>query len=179
MTTAIAGVQLIESRAFSDSRGFFTELFQLERFREAGITDHFVQDNLSYSVKGTLRGMHYQLRFPQAKLCRVVAGEVLDVAVDLRRGSATFGQHVSVVLSGSNHRSLYIPRGFAHGFLVLSESAHFLYKCSELYHPEDERGIRWDDPDVAIDWGYPEPLLSAKDLALPLLSKVAKSNLPD
>jgi len=177
--TTIEGVQIIESKAFSDLRGFFTEIFQVERFREAGITDNFVQDNLSFSVKGTLRGLHYQLHFPQAKLCRVVAGEVLDVAVDLRRNSKTFGQHISVVLSGSNHRSLYIPEGFAHGFLVLSETAHFLYKCSAIYHAKHERGIRWDDPDIAIDWGYSDPLLSAKDLALPLLSKVAKGELPE
>ena len=179
--SSLPGVYILEPRVFADERGFFFESFRADRLAEAGINADWVQDNHSRSQRGVLRGLHYQLHHPQAKLCRVVAGEVLDVAVDIRRHSPHFGQWVSVLLSAQNKRQVYVPRGFAHGFLVLSETAEFLYKCDEYYHPEDERGIAWDDPQIAVDWQIPaglELVLSAKDRQNPTLSAIGEDELP-
>lgn len=176
--TPLPGVFILEPRVFGDARGFFFESYNTRTFAGLGITSHFVQDNHSRSVRGTLRGLHYQLHHPQAKLCRVVLGEVLDVAVDIRVGSPTFGQSFSVLLSAENQREIFIPRGFAHGFLVLSEHADFLYKCDDFYHGEDDRGIAWDDPDLGIDWNVSAPLLSDKDRRNPRLAQVDPSLLP-
>ncbi|MGE5207623.1 MAG: dTDP-4-dehydrorhamnose 3,5-epimerase [Chlamydiota bacterium] len=167
--TNLPEVLLLEPQVHGDARGFFCETYHQAKFAELGISDSFVQDNHSQSRRHTLRGLHYQLRHPQAKLCRVVRGEVLDVAVDIRVGSPRFGRCVTAILSAENKQQIYIPPGFAHGFVVLSESADFLYKCSDFYFPEDERGILWNDPDLAIPWGVADPLISEKDRAhLPL-----------
>ncbi len=166
--TAVRDVVIIEPRVHGDERGFFMETWRESLFQDAGIKTRFVQDNHSRSVKYTLRGLHYQIRQPQGKLVRVIAGEVFDVAVDLRRGSSSFGQWVGEILSADSHRQLWVPPGFAHGFLVLSEVAEIIYKCSDYYAPEHERTLRWDDPRVGIDWPLPagaEPLLSPKDAA--------------
>ena len=172
---AIPDVLLIEPRVFGDERGFFYESFNQQRFNEVtGLDLQFVQDNHSKSAKGVLRGLHYQLPpKAQGKLVRVVAGEVFDVAVDIRKASPTFGKWVGVTLSGDNKRQLWIPPGLAHGFLVLSESAEFLYKTTDYYAPELERGIIWNDPDLAIRWPIEgEPLLSGKDAENPWLSSL-------
>ena len=163
--TELPDVLVLEPRVFGDERGFFFESFNARAFAEAtGLTREFVQDNHSRSARGVLRGLHYQISQPQGKLVRVVAGEVFDVAVDLRRGSPTFGRWAGVHLSADNKRQLWVPEGFAHGFVVLSESAEFLYKTTDYYAPEHERCIRWDDPQLAIDWPLHEaPQLSAKD----------------
>jgi dTDP-4-dehydrorhamnose 3,5-epimerase len=164
--TAIADVLVIEPVVRRDARGFFVEVWQGERYRSAGIGLPFVQDNHSRSSRGTLRGLHYQIQQPQGKLVRVAAGEVFDVAVDLRRSSPTFGRWVGAVLSGENHHQLWIPPGLAHGFYVLSETADLLYKCTDLYAPQYDRTLKWDDPDVGVDWPVVgTPLLSAKDQA--------------
>jgi dTDP-4-dehydrorhamnose 3,5-epimerase len=167
IATRLPDVLIIEPKVFGDERGFFYESFNAKAFAEAtGRVVQFVQDNHSRSAKGVLRGLHYQIEQSQGKLVRVTAGEVLDVAVDIRRSSPTFGQWTSVRLSGQNHRQLWIPPGFAHGFVVLSESADFLYKTTDYYAPSAERCIRWDDPELAIDWELPgAPILSAKDQA--------------
>lgn len=165
---AIPDVVLIEPKVFGDSRGFFFESFNQKAFNEATGTNHqFVQDNHSRSAKGVLRGLHYQIQQPQGKLVRVAQGAVFDVAVDIRKSSPTFGQWVGEVLSADNHRQLWVPPGFAHGFMVLSETAEFLYKTTDYYAPVYERCIVWDDPDLAIDWPNigMAPLLSAKDFA--------------
>lgn len=163
-STAIEDVKLVEPRVFSDDRGCFLETFQAERYRhEVGIEQTFVQDNYSRSSKGVLRGLHLQKKQPQGKLVRVARGEVFDVAVDLRPESPTFCQWVGEVLSESNFRQLWIPPGFAHGFVVLSEVADFEYKCTAYYDPADEHCLRWDDPDLAIEWPIHDPILSAKD----------------
>jgi len=177
--TRIPGVFLIEPSVAGDERGFFLETYHERKFAGLGIADRFVQDNHSMSVKGTVRGLHYQLAHQQAKLCRVVQGEVLDVAVDVRRGSPYFGEHVSAILSAENRKQIYIPKGFAHGFAVLSDSAEFLYKCSDFYDREDERGILWNDPELRIDWGVSTPLLSDKDRRHPSLSRVPLADLPE
>ena len=170
--TKIKGVYIIDVKTFGDSRGYFMETYKESVFKEAGLNYHFVQDNQSASCKGVLRGLHFQINYPQAKLVRVLKGEVFDVAVDLRNDSNTYGQWVGVLLSENNHRQLMIPRGFAHGFLVVSDYAEFAYKCDELYHPEDEGGIIWNDPDVRIDWpDVGEIILSEKDKKNPTLSK--------
>ncbi|MBD1550113.1 dTDP-4-dehydrorhamnose 3,5-epimerase [Pseudomonas typographi] len=164
--TAIADVMLIEPRVFGDERGFFFESFNEKLFQEAtGVALPFVQDNHSRSQKGVLRGLHYQIQNAQGKLVRVVAGEVIDVAVDIRQSSPSFGQWVSARLTASNHQQLWIPPGFAHGFVVLSDYAEFLYKTTDYYNPAAERCIAWDDPTLAIDWqlGGLQPQLSAKD----------------
>jgi dTDP-4-dehydrorhamnose 3,5-epimerase len=176
--TSLPGVCLIEPTILKDERGFFLESYHKYKFEEIGITDAFVQDNHSKSVRGTLRGLHYQLKHPQSKLCRVIQGEVLDVAVDIRRGSAMFGKYMSTVLSEDNRREIYIPRGFAHGFVVLSETAEFLYKCDECYDPQDERGIAWNDPEIGIDWGLTNPTISAKDKLHRNLSALPSEDLP-
>lgn len=167
LQTEIEGVLLVEPRLFPDERGYFMETFQAARYRECGIPANWVQDNLSFSQKGTLRGLHYQIRHPQAKLVQVLSGAIFDVVVDVRPGSASFGRWLGVHLSGQNHRQLYIPAGFAHGFCVLSDSALFSYKCSEIYHPGDEGGILWSDPEVKIDWPVMDPIISSKDQKLP------------
>ena len=170
--TSLPGVLIIEPTVFADERGFFFESYHQAKFAEMGILDRFVQDNHSKSSRGTLRGLHYQLKHPQAKLCRVVRGEALDVAVDIRRGSPNFGKHEAILLSAENMRQIYIPAGFAHGFLVLSDTAEFLYKCSDFYYPDDDRGVAWDDPEIGIDWGIKEPLVSEKDAILPFWKEI-------
>lgn len=177
--TELAGVIVIEPVVFKDERGFFFESYQERKFAELGIRDHFVQDNHSKSIKGTLRGLHYQITRPQSKLCRVIQGEVLDVVVDIRRGSPQFGRHVGVLLSGENMRQIYVPAGFAHGYVVLSETAEFLYKCSDFYFPEYERGVIWNDAEIGIAWGIQNPILSVKDGAHPVLSNILSSELPN
>ncbi len=166
MPTAIPDVVVVEPDVFGDARGFFLETWHEAKFREGGIDAEFVQDNHSRSRQGILRGLHYQIERPQGKLVRVVTGRVFDVAVDLRRSSPSFGRWFGEELSEDNHRMLWVPPGFAHGFYVLSESADFVYKCTEFYAPEHERCIRWDDPEVGVDWPIPThaaPLVSAKD----------------
>lgn len=176
--TALPDVFLIEPKVINDQRGFFLESYHRERYAALGIHDEFVQDNHSQSVRGTLRGLHYQLQHAQAKLCRVVRGEVLDVAVDIREGSPYFGRSVSVVLSAENKRQIYVPKGFAHGFLVLSETAEFLYKCSDFYFAEHEYGVLWSDPQLKINWDVANPILSAKDQKFVPLAQVPKELLP-
>ena len=168
----LPGVLVFEPRVFEDERGFFFESFHEAHYKEAGVKKRFVQDNHSYSIKGTLRGLHYQLNYPQGKLVRVILGEVFDVAVDIRRGSPTFGQWFGVYLSADNKRQMYIPEGFAHGFCVVSEAVEFLYKCTDIYVPSDNHGIIWNDPDIGISWPISEPLLSNKDAVLPQLNEV-------
>lgn len=173
--TKLAGCVIIEPKVYGDHRGFFKETFQAERYREeAGLQLPFVQDNHSRSTKGVLRGLHFQKTKPQGKLVSCSMGEVFDVAVDLRFGSPTYGQWEGVVLTGDNHLQFYVPPGFAHGFLVLSEIADFQYKCTDYYDPLDEGGVMWNDPDLAIDWplGDIEPKLSEKDLKLTLFKEL-------
>ena len=168
--TEIEGVYVIEPKVFGDERGFFMETYKQSDFEQVGLKYNFIQDNQSRSHKGVLRGLHYQKNFPQAKLVRVIQGEVFDVAVDLRKNSPTYGKWVGVLLSAENKKMFMIPRGFAHGFLVLSDTAEFVYKCDELYHPEDEGGIMWNDSDVNVKWPLDgEPSLSEKDKEHPLL----------
>lgn len=164
--TPLADLLVMEPRVFGDERGFFIETWQRERYREAGIDGEFVQDNHSRSRRGILRGLHYQIQQPQGKLVRVTVGEVFDVAVDLRTASPTFGQWYGAVLSESNHRQMWVPPGFAHGFYVMSDTADFQYKCTDYYAPEFECTLRWDDPVIGIDWPLvngEKPLLSDKD----------------
>jgi dTDP-4-dehydrorhamnose 3,5-epimerase len=166
--TAIPDVMMMAPRVFGDDRGFFMETWQRRRFAEAGIDFDFVQDNHSKSGQGVLRGLHYQIQQPQGKLVRVVQGEVFDVAVDIRKGSPTFGQWVGVVLSADNKKMFWVPPGFAHGFYVISPEAEFIYKCTDFYAPQYERSIRWDDATLGIEWPLIEgqaPLLSARDQA--------------
>ncbi|MDG9667320.1 dTDP-4-dehydrorhamnose 3,5-epimerase [Hahella sp. CR1] len=171
--TKLSGVVIIEPKVFGDHRGFFMETYQVARYREeAGIDMEFVQDNHSRSGRGVLRGLHFQKTKPQGKLVRVTQGEVFDVAVDLRKGSPTFGQWEAVILSGENHLQFYVPPGFAHGFCVLSDTADFQYKCTDYYDPSDEGGLIWNDPDVGIEWPVDAPKLSSKDLDLPLLAEL-------
>ena len=160
---SLPGVMLIEPQLLEDGRGFFTEMYHKTKFREGGIEEVFVQDNLSRSVLGTLRGLHYQIDRPQGKLIWALEGEIFDVAVDIRRQSPTFGKWHSAILSGKNKRGIYIPPNFAHGFCVLSEAAVVLYKCTEFYSPTHERTIRWDDPTLSIHWPNLTPRLSEKD----------------
>ncbi len=162
--TDIEGVYIIEPKVFGDNRGYFMETYNKKDFDGAGLVYDFVQDNQSKSKKGVLRGLHFQLKHPQAKLVRVVSGEVFDVAVDLRKNSPTYGKYVGVLLSAENKKQFMIPRGFAHGFVVVSETAEFVYKCDEVYHPEDEGGIMYNDPAIGIEWpDVGELLLSEKD----------------
>ena len=173
--TALAGVLIIEPKVFGDQRGFFLEGFQTERYRDAGITLPFVQDNHSRSQYGVLRGLHFQRTRPQGKLVSVSRGSVYDVAVDINPESPTCGQFVGIELNDENHRQLWIPPGYAHGFCVLSETADFHYKCTDLYYPEDEGGLIWNDPEVKIPWPVDAPKLSAKDQCNPtLLQLLAK-----
>lgn len=177
ITTPIEGLLIVEPQVFGDARGYFLESYNEERYRAAGITARFVQDNQSFSSYGVVRGLHFQRPpYTQAKLVSCVLGEVLDVVVDLRHDSPTFGQHFSVLLTGENHRQFYIPKGFAHGFSVLSETALFTYKCDELYHPEADGGILLTDSSLGIDWQVPaeKMLLSEKDKRHPLLADMPK-----
>ena len=167
-------VLLVEPDIFQDDRGFFIETYHTEKYRAQGLPGVFVQDNHSRSTKGVLRGLHYQLEHPQGKLVRVVSGEVFDVSVDIRTGSPYFGKWVGVFLSGENHRQVYIPPGFAHGFCTLSEQADFLYKCTDHYVPGDEYGIIWNDPDIAIEWPQLELIFSEKDIRFPQLRESEK-----
>ena len=176
--TALPDVLEVSPKCFEDDRGFFMESYNLREFTDAGIDAVFVQDNHSASRRGVLRGLHYQVERPQGKLVRVTQGEVFDVAVDIRPGSAHFGRWAGVHLSAENRKQLWVPPGFAHGFLVLSDTAEFMYKCTDFYFPEHERCLRWDDPDVGIEWplqGIDEPLLSAKDRAGHPLNALVKS----
>lgn len=170
--TKIKGVYIIDVKTYGDHRGYFMETYKEDDFTAAGLNYRFVQDNQSSSRKGVLRGLHFQKTYPQAKLVRVLKGEVFDVAVDLRKGSETYGQWVGVLLSEENHRQFMIPRGFAHGFVVVSDQAEFAYKCDEKYHPEDEGGILWNDPDVNVAWpDVGEIILSEKDKKNPTLAE--------
>ncbi|MEK9151179.1 MAG: dTDP-4-dehydrorhamnose 3,5-epimerase [Patescibacteria group bacterium] len=172
--TALDGVMIIEPDVFADERGFFMEAFEEKRYQRAlGLSEHFVQDNLSLSKKGVLRGLHYQAPpYGQGKLISVLSGSVLDVAVDIRHGSPTFGQHTTIELSGENHRQLFVSAGFAHGFVVLSDSALFAYKCTNVYSQEHDRSILWNDPALGIDWGIADPIVSEKDQRHPLLADI-------
>ena len=170
--TAIPDVVTIEPDVFRDPRGFFLETYHAAKYRDAGIAGPFVQDNQSRSVAGTLRGLHLQLTRPQGKLVRVIEGEIFDVAVDVRRGSPTFGQWVGVTLSAENFRQCYLPPGFAHGFAVVSQIAQVEYKCTDLYDPKGELGIAWNDPAIAIQWPVAEPFLSERDTRHPVLAEV-------
>ena len=172
--TELDGVLVIEPKSFGDARGFFLETFQAERYRElAGIDLPFVQDNHSRSTRGVLRGLHAQRAHPQGKLVRVARGEVFDVAVDINPTSDTFGKWVGVNLSDENHRQMWVPPGYAHGFVVLSEVADFEYKCTDLYYPEDEIGVIWNDSQVNIDWPISNPVISEKDARLPTLAELS------
>lgn len=177
--TKLAGCFILEPKVINDERGYFMESFNENTFRKATESQtHFVQDNQSFSTKGVLRGLHYQTgEHAQAKLVRVLSGEVLDVAVDIRPDSETFGQHVSVLLSAENQRQFFVPRGFAHGFLVVSSSAVFFYKCDNFYNKESEGGIIYNDPKLMIDWNFPESelIISEKDMNLPTLEKAKKA----
>lgn len=174
VATKLKAVVLVEPDVFEDPRGYFLETYHAGRYAEGGITGPFVQDNFSHSVRGTLRGLHYQLKHAQGKLVMALEGRIFDVAVDIRKGSPTFKQWVGVELSGENKRQLYIPPGFAHGFCVLSDTADVLYKCTDVYAPQDERGIIWNDPSIAIAWPVAEPLLSRKDQAYQLLADMER-----
>ncbi|AWN73967.1 dTDP-4-dehydrorhamnose 3,5-epimerase [Legionella anisa] len=180
LDTKISEVKIIEPRVYGDERGFFYESFQATRYAALlGIHDTFVQDNLSRSCKGVLRGLHYQYQHAQGKLVSVLAGEVFDVAVDIRLGSPTFGLWVGVILSGENKRQLWIPKGFAHGFYVLSTTADFFYKCTDFYHPESELSIHYQDPELAIDWPLSDDVqLSAKDIQASPLNLIDRQFLP-
>ncbi|HRA99903.1 MAG TPA: dTDP-4-dehydrorhamnose 3,5-epimerase [Ignavibacteria bacterium] len=171
--TEVDGVLIIEPDFFPDARGFFFESYNKKNYNEAGINAEFVQDNISKSVKGTIRGLHYQVgEFAQGKLCQVISGSVLDVAVDIRSSSPTYGKHVSIELTGKNHKQIWIPAGFAHGFSVLSDEAIFSYKCTALYSKKDERSILYNDPALNIDWKLSEGIVSEKDLQAGLFESI-------
>jgi dTDP-4-dehydrorhamnose 3,5-epimerase len=172
LPTAIPEVVLVQPDVHRDDRGFFLETYQTRKYGAAGLPEEFVQDNHSYSVRGTLRGLHAQLRRPQGKLIRAILGEIFDVAVDIRPGSPTFGHWVSAVLSGENHHQLYVPPGFAHGFCVTSDTAHVQYKCTELYDRDDEIAILWNDPQIGVAWPTATPLLGPRDVAAPRLAEI-------
>jgi dTDP-4-dehydrorhamnose 3,5-epimerase len=176
--TSLPGVFELRPVIHRDTRGFFIETYHKAKLANLGIAVTFVQDNHSRSAKGTLRGLHYQLGHPQAKLCRVVEGEALDVAVDIRMGSPSFGNWTSVLLSAKEQNQIYIPIGFAHGFLALTDTVQFLYKCSEFYDPADEHGIAWNDPDLKVCWGVNAPIVSEKDAKYPTLAQVPRELLP-
>ena len=174
--TPLEGLLLIKPNVNEDKRGYFYENYRDELFEANGLPTNFRQDNQTKSVKGTLRGLHYQLNYPQGKLVRVSFGTVYDVAVDIRKTSPTFSQYFGVNLTDKDHIQMYIPPGFAHGFCVLSDQAIFQYKCTEIYHPEDEYGIRWDDPQININWSIIDPVISDRDLELPFLAE--QKNIP-
>ena len=174
----ISEIKIITPQIHEDDRGYFFESYNASDFKKLGLPTKFVQDNQSYSKKGALRGLHYQLKYQQGKLVRVIKGKVFDVAVDIRQGSPTFGKHVGAHLSDKNHKIMYIPEGFAHGYVVLSETVIFQYKCTEIYHPEDEYGLLWDDKDLNIQWPVKDPILSNRDKSLPTLQYIDKKYLP-
>ena len=174
--TPLEGLLLIKPNVNEDKRGYFYENYRDELFEANGLPTNFRQDNQTKSVKGTLRGLHYQLNYPQGKLVRVSFGTVYDVAVDIRKTSPTFSQYFGMNLTDKDHIQMYIPPGFAHGFCVLSDQAIFQYKCTEIYHPEDEFGIRWDDPQININWSITDPVISDRDLELPFLAE--QKNIP-
>jgi len=176
--TAIDGVIRIRPLVFEDARGSFREQYRSDLFEKNGLSTHFVQDNISISSHGVLRGLHYQIINPQIKLVSVLRGSVVDVAVDLRRSSPTFGKHVSVLLSDRNREMLYIPAGFAHGFQAMEDDTVFLYKCSDYYNRNGERSLLWNDPQIGIKWPIDKPLLSPKDLENPILERIAEVDLP-
>jgi dTDP-4-dehydrorhamnose 3,5-epimerase len=178
ISQSIPEVKLVIPDVFGDSRGFFQETYKAEAYRAAGIGVTFIQDNWSRSVKGTLRGLHYQLPNPQDKLVWVVKGEIYDVAVDVRLGSPTFGKWVAAILSETNHHQFFVPAGFAHGFCVLSDEVDFMYKCSATYSPKDEKGILWSDPDLAIPWPVSAPILSKRDTMMKPLAAMSPDELP-
>jgi len=175
--TSLKGLLILEPKVFKDQRGYFLETYHHLRYRDCGVDRLFVQDNLSFSTQHTLRGLHFQISEPQTKLVQVITGEIFDVAVDIRPASATFGQWAGIVLSEENKRQLLVPEGFAHGFCVLSQSAHVAYKCSVFYNPADEGGILWSDPAIGIDWPVKDPILSEKDRQFPCLSDLAPDQL--
>lgn len=177
LETRIPAVKTIEPQVYEDDRGYFFEAYRESVLKEWGIEEQFVQDNVSKSYKNTVRGLHYQTESPQAKLVQCLKGTILDVAVDLRQNSSSFGNYVAIKLSDVSKRMLYIPTGFAHGFSVLSDEAIVAYKCSDYYHKEGERGIRWDDPQIRINWDVERPILSEKDRKLPLFSSVKEEDL--
>ncbi len=177
VNTPIKGVLIVEPKIFKDNRGFFMETYNQNIYQGLGINRIFVQDNLSYSVQDTLRGLHFQIKHPQAKLVQVVSGEIFDVVVDIRPGSSTFGQWTGVHLSDQNKRQLFVPEGFAHGFCVLSKTTFLFYKCSDFYEPDDEGGILWSDPDIGIEWPVQDPIISEKDKNLPRLADLLPEQL--
>jgi dTDP-4-dehydrorhamnose 3,5-epimerase len=176
--TTLPGVLELYPKVFRDTRGLFVETYHRKQFADIGVGDSFVQDNCSVSAKGTLRGLHYQLHHAQAKLCQVVEGEALDVAVDIRIGSPHYAKWTCVILSAKTRNQLYIPAGFAHGFLALTDSVQFLYKCSDFYHSADEHGVFWNDPEIGIPWGVASPLVSEKDARLSKLAEIPREFLP-
>lgn len=175
--TNIPDVLLLKPEVYRDDRGFFLETYREEHLHNRGVQTHFVQDNLSKSQQNTVRGLHYQIEQPQDKLLMVMQGRILDVAVDLRKNSPAFGEHTAVELSSENKHQLFIPKGFAHGFSVLSTEALVYYKCSDYYFPEGERGLRWSDPKLGIDWQVEDPIISEKDQQQPLLEDIGDQNL--
>ncbi len=177
-TTKLEGAIIIEPAVFGDERGFFLETWNRDRYQEAGIGLPFVQDNISYSQKGVLRGLHFQYPHAQGKLVQVISGEVFDIAVDIRRGSPTFGESVGVMLTGELKNQFYVPPGFAHGFCVVSDTAMFAYKCTDMYHPETEHSLAWDDPDLNIQWPLSQPRLSDKDRQASRLKDLDEAVLP-
>ncbi|MFC1565732.1 dTDP-4-dehydrorhamnose 3,5-epimerase [Candidatus Neomarinimicrobiota bacterium] len=174
----ISGIKIITPQIHKDIRGYFFESFNTNDFKRLGLPTKYLQDNQAFSHKNVLRGLHYQLKYPQGKLVRVIQGEVFDIAVDIREGSPTFGKFVGVHLSDKNNKIMYIPEGFTHGYVVLSEAAIFQYKCTELFHPEDEYGLIWDDKDLNIKWPVNNPILSEKDKSLPTLQLINGKILP-
>jgi len=177
-TSTVPEIIVIDPDIFKDDRGHFLECYRAQLYLDHGIPDRFVQDNLSSSKRGVVRGLHYQLGRPQGKLVWVVYGEIFDVGVDIRRGSPTFGKWVSFILSSENYRQVYFPEGFAHGFCVTSETAIVAYKCTDYYEPKEERGLRWDDPSLTIEWPVANPIISHKDSRFPLLVEVSLEDLP-
>ena len=177
--TDIPGVLIFSPKVYNDDRGFFMETYNKELYKDAGLGCHFVQDNYSHSTKGTLRGLHYQLPHTQGKLISVIWGEIFDVAVDIRKGSPTFGKWVGLSLSDKNRKQLFVPEGLAHGFCVISEKADVMYKCTDTYAPEADKGVLWSDPEIGIEWPIESSIISAKDEKLPLLSQVPDEQLPE
>jgi dTDP-4-dehydrorhamnose 3,5-epimerase len=177
--TQLPGVLVIESDIHADGRGFFKEVYRYDKYLAAGLDMRFVQDNHSHSVKGVLRGLHYQLNSPQGKLVMAVTGEVFDVAVDIRKGSPNFGKWTGVYLSLLNNRQVYVPGGFAHGFCVLSDSADVIYKSTGVFDPDDQYGVLWSDPDINIEWPVADPVLSVRDAENPALKEISEGDLPD
>ena len=178
LRTVLPGVLIIQPDVFKDNRGFFMETYHRKKYADKGLDQSFVQDNLSYSTLGTLRGLHYQYPNAQAKLVQALKGEIYDVAVDIRQGSPSFGQWAGAHLSDENKNQLFIPQGFAHGFCVISDTALVVYKCSSFYAPESEKGILWSDPDIGIDWPVKDPVLSPKDSQCPCLKDIPPDCLP-